>query len=143
MEKRLYYRQSFAFHVRVTVMADPTISASGETLDMSESGMGVCLPRPFMPGSLVQLEIADSVLQGFVAYCREWSPMTEPSFARNKSWVGGSDSETDVPPERANFRAGIEVVEAIIGTSGLSQLLRENFEVTMPHLPMTFAAQSS
>ncbi len=92
MEKRLYYRQSVAFQVRVTVMADPTISAYGETFDMSESGIGVCLPRPFMPGSLVQLEIADSVLQGFVAYCREWSPMTELSFARNKSWVGGSDT---------------------------------------------------
>ena len=92
---------------------------------------------------MVQLEIADSVLQGFVAYCREWSPMSEPSFARNKSWVGGSDSEGEALPERTNFRAGIEVVEAIIGTSGLSQLLRENFEMTMPHLPMTFAAQSS
>ena len=143
MEKRLYYRQSFAFQVRVTVMADPTISAFGETLDMSESGMGVCLPRPFMPGSLVQLEIADSVLQGFVAYCREWSPMSEPSFARNKSWVGGSDIEGEAPPGRTNFRAGIEVVEAVIGTSGLSQLLRENFEITMPHLPMTFAAPSA
>ncbi len=142
MEKRLYYRQSFAFQVRVTVMADPSISASGETLDMSESGMGVCLPRPFMPGSLVQLEIADSVLQGFVAYCREWSPMAEPSFARNKTWVSGSDSNDD-SLERPSFRAGIEVVEATIGTSGLSQLLRENFEITMPHLPMTFAAQSS
>jgi len=91
----------------------------------------------------VQLEIADSTLQGFVAYCREWSPMSEPSFARNKSWIGGSDSEGEAPPERSSFRAGIEVVEATIGTSGLSQLLRENFEVTMPHLSMTFAAQSS
>jgi PilZ domain len=143
MEKRLYYRQSVAFQVRVTVMADPSVSALGETLDISESGMGVCLPRPFMPGSLVQLEIADSVLQGFVAYCREWSPMTEPSFARNKSWVGGSDSESEAPAERPSFRAGIEVVEATIGSSGLSQLLRENFEATMPHLSMTFAAQSS
>ena len=143
MEKRLYYRQSFAFQVRVTVMADPTISALGETLDMSESGMGVCLSRPLMPGSLVQLEIADSVLQGFVAYCREWSPMVEPSFARNKSWIAGSDADGDAPPERTSFRAGIEVVEATIGTSGLSQLLRENFEMTMPHLPMTFAAQST
>jgi len=143
MEKRLYYRQSFAFQVRITVMADPTISALGETLDMSESGMGVCLSRPLMPGSLVQLEIADSVLQGFVAYCREWSPMVEPSFARNKAWIGRSDSEGDAPPERTSFRAGIEIVEATIGTSGLSQLLRENFEMTMPHLPMTFAAQST
>jgi hypothetical protein len=143
MEKRLYYRQSFAFQVRVTVMADPTISALGETLDMSESGMGVCLPRPFLPGSLVQLEIADSVVQGFVAYCREWSPMTEPSFARNKSWIAGSDAEGDSFPERTSYRVGIEVVEAAIGTSGLSQLLRENFEMTMPHLPMTFAAQST
>ena len=143
MEKRLYYRQSVAFQVRVTVMADPSVSALGETLDISESGMGVSLPRQFMPGSLVQLEIADSVLQGFVAYCREWSPMSEPSFARNKAWIGGSDSEGEGPPERSTFRVGIEVVEATIGTSGLSQLLKENFEMTMPHLSMTYAAQSS
>lgn len=143
MEKRVYYRQSVAFQVRVTVMADPNVSALGETLDISESGMGISVPRPFMPGSLVQLEIADSVLQGFVAYCREWSPMSEPSFARNKAWVGGSDGEGEAPPERSTFRAGIEVVEATIGTSGLSQLLKENFEMTMPHLSMTYAAQSS
>ncbi len=110
---------------------------------MSESGMGVCLPRPFMPGSLVQLEIADSVIQGFVAYCREWSPMSEPSFARNKSWIAGSDSEREAPPERTHFRVGIEVVEATIGPSGLSKLLRENFDMTMPNLPMTFAVQSA
>jgi len=109
MEKRLYYRQSVAFQVRVTVMADPNVSALGETLDISESGMGISVPRPFMPGSLVQLEIADSTLQGFVAYCREWSPMSEPSFARNKSWIGGSDSEGEAPPERSSFRAGMRL----------------------------------
>lgn len=143
MEKRLYYRQPVAFQVRVTVMADPNVSAVGETLDISESGIGVCLPRPFMPGSLVQLEIADSVLQGFVAYCREWSPMSEPSFARNKSWIGGSESNGgESTPERTTYRTGIEVVEATMGTSGLSQLLRENFEETMPNLLMTSAGQA-
>jgi hypothetical protein len=86
MEKRLYCRHSVAFQVRATVLADPTISAFGETLDldMVESGIGDCSPRPILPGSLVQLEIADSLLQEFGAYRREWSPLSEPSFARNK-----------------------------------------------------------
>jgi hypothetical protein len=68
--------------------------------------------------------------------------MSEPTFARNKSWVG-ADADGEATPERTSFRTGIEVVEATIGTSGLSKLLKENFEVTMPHLPMTLTAQSS
>jgi PilZ domain len=136
MEKRLYYRESVAFQVRVTAMANPEISASGESLDISESGIGVCLPLQLAAGSLVQLEIADSVLYGFIAYSREWSPLSEPSFARNKSWIGGSESNggAELAPERPLFRTGIEVVEVLIGTSGLSRLLKESIEERMPHL---------
>ena len=136
MEKRHSYRQPVAFQVRVTAMANPGLTVSGETLDISESGIGVCLPLQLTSGSLVQLEIADSVLYGFVAHSREWSSMSEPSFARNKSWIG--DSESNAAPFLGRlFRTGIEIVEVLIGTSGLSQLLKANFEERMPHLEIT------
>jgi hypothetical protein len=140
MEKRHSFRQAVAFQVRVTAMANPGLTVSGETLDISESGIGVCLPIEFSSGSLVQLEIADSVLYGFVAHSREWAPMSEPSFARNKSWVGESELNTVTASSIGRFfRTGIEVVEVLIGTSGLSQLLRENFEERMPNLQMTYS----
>ena len=140
MGKRYSYRQAFAFQVRVTAMANPGLAVSGETLDISESGIGVCLPVQLTAGSLVQLEIADSVLHGFVVHSREWAPMSEPSFARNKSWIGESDSSAATEPSLGRFfRTGIEVVEVLIGTSGLSQLLKANFEERMPSLQMTGA----
>ena len=140
MEKRHRYRQAVAFQVRVTAMANRGLTLSGETLDISESGIGVCLPLQLTPGSLVQLEIADSVLYGFVAHSREWAPMSEPSFARNKSWVGESESSAaGASPLGRFFRTGIEVVEVLIGTSGLSQLLKANFEERMPSLQMTYS----
>jgi hypothetical protein len=143
MEKRHSNRQPVAFQVRVTAMANPGLTVSGETLDMSESGIGVCLPLQLAPGSLVQLEIADSVLYGFVAHSREWAPMSEPSFARNKSWIGESESSGAPAPSLGRFfRTGIEVVEVLIGTSGLSQLLKANFEEKMPSLQMTYSGQS-
>jgi len=126
MEKRLHYRQQVPFQVRVTAMANPEVSASGETLDISESGVGVCLPIQFTTGTLVQLEIADSTLYGFVAHSREWSPISEP----------------EPSPERSLFRTGIEVVEVLIGTSGLSQLLKANLEEWMPNLQMSDVGQS-
>jgi hypothetical protein len=136
MEKRHSYRQAVAFQVRVTVLANPGLTVSGETLDISESGIGVCLPLQLIPGSLVQLEIADSILCGFVAHSLEWAPMSEKSFARNKSWVGGESIEVAQQSLGRSFRTGIEIVEALIGTSGLSRLLEANFEERMPNLVM-------
>jgi len=138
MEKRYGYRQPVAFQVRVTATANPGVTVSGETLDISESGIGVCLPLLLTPGSLVQLEIADSVMYGFVAHSHEWAPMSEPSFVRNKSWSGESESRgADALFLRRFFRTGIEVVEVLIGTSGISQLLKAKFEERMPSLQLT------
>jgi hypothetical protein len=140
MEKRYGYRQPVAFQVHVTATANPGVTVSGETLDISESGIGVCLPLQLTPGSLVKLEIADSVMYGFVAHSREWASMSEPSFARNKSWSGESESSRAAAPFLGRFfRTGIEVVEVLIGTSGLSQLLRAKFEERMPSLQITHA----
>jgi PilZ domain len=54
--------------VSVTEVEDPDLSASGQVVDISESGIGVYLPLQFMPGSAVRLNINDSVLYGFVTY---------------------------------------------------------------------------
>jgi hypothetical protein len=143
MEKRHSYRQSIAFQVRVTLLANPGTTVWGETLDISEFGIGVCLPVPLAAGSLVQLEIADSLLRGFVAHSREWAPMSQPSFARNKSWLSGSESAETNEALGRYFRTGIEVAEVSIGASGLSQLLKANFEERMPDLEMTYSGPPS
>ena len=93
--------------VSVTEVEDPDLSASGQVVDISESGIGVYLPLQFMPGSAVRLNINDSVLYGFVAHST---------------------------PERSYFRTGIEVVQVLIGGSGLSQLLKSTLEEAMPEV---------
>jgi PilZ domain-containing protein len=96
--------------MRVTDVANPEFSASGETTDISENGIGIYLPLDFARGSLVRLNIKDSVLYGFVAYS---------------------------VPERSFFRTGIAVAQVSIGPSGLSQLLKATLEKSMPHVQIT------
>lgn len=110
MDGRLHERKPVSFHIRVTELANSEISASGEALDISESGIGVYLALPFTPGSIVRLNINDSVLYGFIAY----------SF-----------------PERSFYRTGIEVAQVLIGSSGLSQLLKATLQEAMPNVQMT------
>jgi PilZ domain len=72
VERRLHKRHPTNFQVRVTELEDADFSASGQVVDISQSGIGVYLPLQFMPGSVVRLNINDSVLYGFVAYsCRK------------------------------------------------------------------------
>lgn len=112
MDQRAHDRVPAFFQVRVTELSAPEFSASGQAIDISESGIAVYLPLQFAPGSPVRLNIRDSVLYGFVAY----------SF-----------------PERSFFRTGIEVVEVLIGTSGLSQLLKATLEEATPNLQMEYS----
>ena len=90
MDRRIHERHRTDFQVRVTALEDSDVSASGEVIDISQSGLGVYLPLQFMPGTAVRLTINDSVLFGFVAHST---------------------------PERSYFRTGIEVVQALIGGS--------------------------
>ncbi len=110
MDRRIHDRAPVTFWMRVTDVASPEFSASGETIDMSESGIGIYLPLQFTPGSLVRLNIKDSVLYGFVSHC---------------------------VPERSFFRTGIAVVQVSVGTSGLSQLLKATLQKAMPVLKIT------
>jgi len=139
MDRRLYERTPVTFQLRVTSITNPEISAFGQAMDISKSGIGVNLPVQFMAGSLVQLDIADSSLCGFIAYSRKWTQPSESSFGRNKLWIGGAESTVtaEFQSESAIFQTGIEIVEAVIGNSGLSQLLRETLEAAMPHLQTT------
>ncbi|MDP9114797.1 MAG: hypothetical protein M3O20_14105 [Acidobacteriota bacterium] len=113
MEQRIHDRLPVVWQVRVTDLATPECSASGDAIDLSESGIGIYLPLQFMPGTAVKMDIKDTVLYGFVAY----------SCA-----------------ERSFFRTGIEVVEVLLGTSGQSQLLKAALEEAMPKLQMEYSS---
>jgi PilZ domain len=113
MDWRAHDRKPVAFQVRVTGFANPELTASGEAVDISESGVGVYLPLQFPAGTLVCLNIKDSVLHGFVAYSI---------------------------PERSFFRTGIELVQVLIGSSNTSQLLKAALKEAMPELQMTSPA---
>lgn len=110
MDRRNHDRAPVTFWMRVTDVANPEFSASGETIDISEPGIGIYLPLQFASGSLVRLNIKDSVLYGFVSHS---------------------------VPERSFFRTGIAVVQVSVGTSSLSQLLKATLEKAMPVLKIT------
>ncbi len=136
-DRRLHDRVPVAFQVCVTVVANPEISAAGEVQEISKAGLGAVLSIPLTPGSMVRVDIADSVLYGFVAHSEEWPNLSKPSFARNKVW---SDSSAETLPERRLFHTGIDVVEVAMGTSGLSQLLKTTLEEALPDLEITFSS---
>src|SRR5258708_37262883 len=91
-DRRIHDRVAVGFQVGVTVVTNPELTATGEAQDISRSGLGVFLPIPFAAGSLVKVDIADSILYGFVAHSEEWPVLSKPSYARNKLW---SESSTD------------------------------------------------
>jgi hypothetical protein len=105
VERRLHKRYPTNFQIRVTEVEAPDFSASGQVVDISDSGIAVYLPLQFMPRSAVRLNIDDSVLYGFVNYSI---------------------------PERSYFRTGIEVVQVLIGGSDLSQMRKTTLEEVMP-----------
>jgi hypothetical protein len=68
MDRRLQERHLSRFQVRLTDLASPEVSASGQGIDISEFGIGVYLPLKFIAGSAVELNINDSALFGVVTY---------------------------------------------------------------------------
>jgi len=103
----MHERHPTDFQVRVTALEDADFSASGQVIDISQSGIGVYLPLQFTPATVVRLTMDDTVLYGFVAHST---------------------------PERSYFRTGIEVVQVLIGGSDLSQLLKSTLEGSMPEV---------
>ena len=131
-DRRVHDRMPVAFQVCVTVVTNPELTATGEAHDLSKSGLGVFLPIPLPEGGLVRVDIADSVLYGFVAHSEEWPIMSKPSFARGKVW-SESSAEGDAPAER-RYHTGIDIVEVAMGTSGLSKLLKTTLDETLPNV---------
>jgi hypothetical protein len=107
MERRIHPRRPVDFPVQVTELTATELTASGSAEDISESGIGVNLPVRFKPGTVVRLNVNDSVLFGFVAH------------------------STPIP---SGYRTGIEVVQVLLGTSGIAQLLKATLEGAMPSL---------
>ncbi|MEO8048891.1 MAG: PilZ domain-containing protein [Acidobacteriota bacterium] len=134
-DRRLHDRLPIAFQVCVTVVANPELTATGEAQDLSKTGLGVFLPLALPAGSLVRVDIADSVLYGFVAHSQEWPILSKPSFARNKVWAEAGAA--DGFPDRRSFHIGIDIVDVVMGTSGLSQLLKTTLDETSPDLEMS------
>ena len=142
LDRRIHERTPVAFQVQVSSVTNPELSAVGEAIDISKSGIGVNLPIQFASGSLVHLEIADSALCGFIAYSRKWAQPSDAPFARNKVWINGAEPNDHGNPSLTTvYQTGIEVVEAVLGTSGLSQLLKTTLEEAMPDLPVVQAIQ--
>jgi hypothetical protein len=124
----------------VTVVTNPELEATGEAQYISQSGLGVFLPISFAAGSLVRVDIADSLLYGFVAHSEEWPILSKPSFARNK-FCSESSTDGDTHSER-RFHTGIEIVEVAMGTSALSHLLKTALEEALPDLQLSSQSPS-
>ena len=115
MERRLHPRAQVQFETKVTDLQTHQ-SGLGRTCDISESGLSVMQSFGLAEGDLVQLEMADSVLTGRVAYSN---------------------------PEGAEFRVGIEVHRVQLGHSNLSSLLQQTLAETMPTVPGVEYAERS
>ena len=112
MDRRIHERHLARFQVRLTDLASPEVSASGQGIDISESGIGVYLPLKFTAGSAVELNINDSALFGVVTYST---------------------------PEGSSFRTGVEVWQVLIGRSELAELLKETLQEAMPNQQLEYS----
>jgi hypothetical protein len=112
MDRRIHERHLANLQVRLTDLASPEVSASGESIDISESGIGVYLPLKFAPGTAVELNIHDSTLFGVVTYSS---------------------------PERSFFRTGIEVWQVLIGRSEMAELVEATLQKAMPNQRLEYA----
>ncbi len=108
MERRFHDRWPADVEVRLTHIKNRELSGSGRVSDISKSGVCVASALQFAPGALVQLDVANSVLFGHVAYCR---------------------------PAGELFRTGIEIVQVLLGGSDLSKLLQTTLRETIPGTP--------
>jgi hypothetical protein len=112
MDRRIHERHLAHFQVRLTDLASPEVSASGQGIDISESGIGVYLPLKFSLGSAVELSINDSTLFGVVTYSE---------------------------PERSFFRTGIEVWQVLIGRSEVAEIIKATLQEAMPNRQLEYS----
>ena len=97
-----------AAQVRVTDLTTPDRAGDGRMTDISGSGMGVVVPFELKPGDILQLDVDDSRLFGFVVHAA---------------------------PEADGYRVGIELQRVLIGGTDLSRLLHQTLQSALPELP--------
>jgi hypothetical protein len=107
MDRRLDERYQTNLAVTVTDIAVPDRIASGQIVNLSQSGACVNLSRRLDPGAIVKIQVGDCSLFGHVTYCDD-----DPAF-----------------------RTGIEIVRVLIGESDLSRLLKSILAEVMPATP--------
>jgi PilZ domain len=110
IERRQYPRHAVDFEVKIRNLGGEEPSITARVLDVSKSG--ICVMAPSQLDGLVQLEVADSVLIGHVAYCHE---------------------------QGSRFRTGIAIEQVRLGTSDLGQLLQSVLLDAMPATPGVLA----
>jgi hypothetical protein len=108
MERRVDERFRVQFETKVTVLSDQGQSAFGRVSDISDSGISVDLPFLLAAGDMVQLEMADSTLYGYVIYST---------------------------PNDALFRTGIEASRVLLGATNLSGILQRVLMEAVPETP--------
>jgi PilZ domain len=117
MERRFDQRHAIGaglpeLSVHVTDLAKPERRGNGHMTDISESGMGVIVPFELASGDIVQIDVDDSTLFGFVMHAQ---------------------------PEGSRYRAGIELQRVLMGGSDLSRVLHLALRRSLPELPGVLA----
>jgi hypothetical protein len=112
MNRRLDERYQTNLAVTVTDLAVPGRVASGQIINVSQSGACANLSLQLELGAVVKVEVGDCVLFGHVTYC----------------------------DEQESFRTGIEIVRVLIGESDLARLVNSILADTMPNTPGVLVA---
>jgi hypothetical protein len=108
MDRRFHERWPADAELRVMALRNRDNCGSGRLTDISNSGLCFSAEAQFSPGELIQLDVANSVLFGHVAYC-----IAEGSL----------------------FRTGVEIVQVLLGRSELSKLLQSTLKEAIPDTP--------
>jgi hypothetical protein len=108
VDRRLDQRYFADTEICVTTLSDPGRYGCGRMTGISKSGMSVLVPLELTAGDIVQLQIGDSTLFGFVMHSTR---------------------------EAESFRAGIELQRVLIGGSDVSQALGGALRQVLPELP--------
>jgi len=115
MDRRRDERYQTNLAVTVTDIAAPERVASGQVINLSQSGACATLSMRFAPGAIVKVQIGDCSLFGHVTYC----------------------------DEEQSFRTGIEIVRVLIGESDLARLVNSILAEAMPATPGVIAASKN
>jgi len=108
MDRRLYERIPAHLPATLTNLATNERASESHVANISQAGICVVSPCQFVPGAIVKLEAADSVLFGHIVYSTS---------------------------EGAVFRHGIEVARVLIGETDLASLLNAMLVEAIPATP--------